>query len=181
MRRALKSVRRFVVVAFVRVTGAAFGLLPPRAARRLGRCFGAVAFRLSRRDSRRAIENLETAYGDEISEAERRRIARASISNLCGSMFELFSLSWRGPAGVMKLVGPDEDVSALEKPIAEGRGVLLFSAHINNWMISGYLQKQAPLGWSVDKKTRQGSLINSNSSKPTAHCTALTRLLGREV
>lgn len=125
------------MVAFLRLAAAAVGLLPPRAARRLGRCFGAVAFRLSRRDRRRALENLKTAYGDGLPEAERRRIARASITNLCGSMFELFSLSWRGPAGVMKLVGPDEDVSALEKPIAEGRGVLLFSAHFNNWELMG--------------------------------------------
>jgi len=137
VRRALKSVRRFVVVTFVRLAGGVVGLLPPRAARRLGRFTGAVVFRFSRRDRQRALGHLELAYGDELSEAERRRIAGSSFANLTGSLIELFSLSWRGPAGVMKLIGPDEDISTLEKPIAEGRGVLLFSAHFNNWELMG--------------------------------------------
>src|SRR4029079_1074961 len=52
------------------------------------------------------------------------------------------------------------------------------SAHIRSSMISGYRQKQPPLGWSVDRNTCHGFLINSSSSSPTAHCTALTRMLG---
>ena len=38
-------------------------------------------------------------------------------------------------------------------------------------------QKQAPLGWSVVKKTCHGFLMSKSSSRPTAHWTALTRLL----
>ena len=50
------------------------------------------------------------------------------------------------------------------------------STSISSWMISGYRQKQPPLGWSVVRNTRHGSLMSSSSSSPTAHCTALTML-----
>jgi hypothetical protein len=36
-------------------------------------------------------------------------------------------------------------------------------------MISGYRQKQPPLGWSVVRKMCQGSLMSNSSYKPTAH------------
>src|SRR6185436_7693173 len=54
----------------------------------------------------------------------------------------------------------------------------LASAHINSSMISGYRQKQPPFGWSVERKTCHGFLINNSSSSPAAHCTAFTRMLG---
>jgi KDO2-lipid IV(A) lauroyltransferase len=133
----MKALGRWLVWLLVKALGAFARLLSPRAARRLGRAIGSLMWALSRRDRRRALENLALAYGPGMPPEERARIGRACFANLAGSMTELFSIARRGPAGVLSHVGESQDLGALGEAAASGRGLVLYTAHLNNWELLG--------------------------------------------
>src|SRR5436305_1608163 len=57
------------------------GRLSWRASQRVGRAIGSLAWTLSRRDRRRALDHLALAY-PELPETERRRLARGCFRHL---------------------------------------------------------------------------------------------------
>src|SRR5262245_12975653 len=58
------------------------GLLPLRLVARLGRAGGGLSYYLDRRHRRVAHENLRLCFGTEMSEAERREVARENFRRI---------------------------------------------------------------------------------------------------
>lgn len=98
----------------------------------LGRRFGNLCWYLLPR--RRAITraNLTRAFGGEMPPAEIERLARRSFEHLGMNLAELCVLLFRPRSAMLarlELIGHEH----VEKAAAEGKGILLLSAHLGNW------------------------------------------------
>lgn len=96
-----------------------------------------VAF-LSRftRHEERTRHNLDLAYGEELAQAEKARIAGGVRRHSARLLYEWLRLARGGPEGrrwLEELVEVDESVEILEREVAAGRGVIVATAHLGNW------------------------------------------------
>ena len=97
----------------------------------LGAGLGRLAFALGIR-RRVALENLELALGEALSEAQRRRIAADCYAQFGRSYLEYFAL----PAFRRRRVLARVDYAGLEHVAAAraaGKGVLFLASHFGNW------------------------------------------------
>jgi len=122
--RLLKALQRWASIGFVRLTQA----LPLPLARQLGIVLGDLAYLLVPRIRRIGMANLDLAYGDELSPAEKRRILRDATRNV-GIVAAEFG---RIPALHGEQVRDWVEVIGLERIPAEG-GAVLIGAHLANW------------------------------------------------
>ncbi len=103
-------------------------LLPLAACRTLGRWLGWVAYLCVPRVSKVALNNLNLAYGDTLTQAEKRRIAVGAAQNACIVAAELSHMPQLTDKTIPKWV----TVEGLEH-IQPGRGTLVVAAHFGNW------------------------------------------------
>jgi len=139
-KRAKGPLRRWVENLGSRlVTGLLFGaarVLSWRRAQALGRLAGGALFALTRRRQRMADANLQAAFGDRFSEADRRRLRMEVCRGICQTALELFklpSLSREQVRAVMTLEHPEHLQAALDR----GRGAIIVTAHFGNWELLG--------------------------------------------
>ena len=117
--------------AYESVSAALF-FLPRPAVLALGRGLGRLAYRISPRHRRIALDNLETAFGKEKTAREREAVARASFAHFGQVTLETIKFSHYSRAHVLDLI-EIEGREHLESALAQGKGVLAFSAHYGNW------------------------------------------------
>lgn len=98
---AAKRFRQMLEAPFTRLGLAVIPLLPRRAVLGLARFLGGAAYALSTRSRRLGLANLDLAYGDTKTAAEKRRILRESIRNFSLVMLDLAWFS-RDPAARME-------------------------------------------------------------------------------
>ncbi len=108
----------------------------PEGARRIGHRLGSLAYRLDARRRRLALANLELAL-PELSEAERRRVARDSFRGFGAAACEALVAGRLGPAGIVPRIAV-ESWEPLDRALAGGRGAFLMSAHFGAWEIASY-------------------------------------------
>lgn len=134
-RRRFSRVRETLLPATVRLLVFLFGLLPHRIALGVGRLLGRLAWRLSGRDRKRALEHLSFALA-ELPEAERRRIARASFLSAGMNLAELLHFLKRNRRRILPHLEIHgwEEVAAAK---ASGRSILILTGHCGNWELIG--------------------------------------------
>jgi len=118
--------------AFYAAFSAVLFFLPRPAALDVGRILGRLAFRIDRRHRGIALNNLAVAFGRDKTALERERIARESFANVGRVACETIKfthMSRDRMIGLVDVLGREH----LEKALALGRGVLLFTAHFGNW------------------------------------------------
>jgi KDO2-lipid IV(A) lauroyltransferase len=124
--------RRFLRAKLLWALSRSAALLPLRMAQRLGAALGRAAFALAPRQRRLALAHLAVAFPD-LSEGDRRSIARASFANLGRMAFEL-SQARKIDRCIHDFVRWDEtDIAALRGVVQPGRGALFITGHIGNW------------------------------------------------
>ena len=111
-------------------------LLPLRAAVRLGGVLGIVAFDIVRIRRGVTLENIEAAFGDRYSPAERVRVGRRSYINFAKSMIEFASLDRLGSGRLRELVRV-EGGENLDSALRGGRGVVAVTGHFGSWELLG--------------------------------------------
>ncbi|HEY3567465.1 MAG TPA: lysophospholipid acyltransferase family protein [Thermoanaerobaculia bacterium] len=114
---------------------------------RVGRAIGSLAWTLSRRDRRRALDHLALAY-PELPEAERRRLARGCFRHLGTVLGECLHLYHRDCAfvgSVVEILGFEE----VETVRREGRPLVLFTGHCGNWELLGAAVNCRGVGMTV--------------------------------
>jgi len=145
--------RHRVEYAAFRVVRALVTLLPERLARALGSALGWFAGTLL--GIRRGVvrRNLELAF-PELSQVERRRIARASWRHLGREAVATFRLASETPTSIRARTEFAEGWEAFERRAREGDGAILVTGHFGNWEIAG--AGVAARGWPMDAvATRQ--------------------------
>jgi len=95
----------------------------------------------SRRRTRTHIAraNLDIAFGDTLSDAEKDRIARLSLVSLVGCMLDAVAIiprlnakNWSRYVKVSQA-----DIDALHAELARGKGALVMFSHYGNWELMG--------------------------------------------
>lgn len=130
-------------------------LLPPAALLPVARGTAWLAWHFYPRIQHVAMRNLEIAFGDELSQAERRALARKCAREIATAALEfIYFTHWPGER-VRKLVKETDGWEFLEDALTQGKGVLGLAMHFGNWEMSGaYLALSgAPLA-AVGKEQR---------------------------
>ena len=120
-------------------------VLPRRAVLALGEGLGRLAFRLDSKHCRIVESNLAVAFGKEKPPAERTRLARRFFAQFGRNFFDILKATHMSAARVRGLIDV-EGRAHLERAIAAGKGVLVFTAHYGNWEFTvPVLSASAPL------------------------------------
>jgi KDO2-lipid IV(A) lauroyltransferase len=149
MSRAQTFFSRIVDIALYLLGRAFFGMMlmmPVEWAMAVARAIGAIGFLLMRGRRRLALANLDLAYGDSLTRAEKLRIARGSFQHLVSVAVELVHLprlSKRKDFWSRVTIAHEERVS---KALAEKDGIFFITGHVGNWELSGYVA--ALKGWN---------------------------------
>jgi Kdo2-lipid IVA lauroyltransferase/acyltransferase len=97
---------------------------------------GGLAYRLVGKRRRIALENLERAYGDRLTQRQREEIVHRVFQNIGRTLFEFARFRRMKLDGIRRLVtGPGQDV--LKRVFDEGKGGIIVTAHFGNWEILG--------------------------------------------
>lgn len=115
----------------VNVMLTAFQWIPLPLRRRLFAALSALFYYLVSRQRMVALHNLRLAFPEKKDE-EIIKIARGVYRTIGIVAAEFFDIPKLTSENIRELVEPD-GLENLEKALAKGRGVLLFSAHFGNW------------------------------------------------
>jgi KDO2-lipid IV(A) lauroyltransferase len=98
--------------------------------------FGSIGWLLARRERAKAIRNLRSALGGELSENEIRRIARGMFLHYAKVGYEVTRLAKLSRKQIEQWV-EFEGLEAATEAIRSGRGVIAATGHIGNWELMG--------------------------------------------
>lgn len=120
-------------------------VLPLPMAHLVGGALGSISPLLRTRPYRRALLNLGLAF-PELSEPERRRIARVSMRECARGACELGALWHASPRRLDGLVREVVGGDLLRAAVDAGRGVLVLAPHLGSWeLICMVLSRTAPM------------------------------------
>lgn len=122
LRRLTRPLRHGLAALLLRALFGGLRLLPVDLARRIGGGLGRLVGLLARRDHHRTADRLERALG-------ASALAGGCWASLGRRAVE-FALADRM---LDRVEVPPDAVTAFESALAEGRGVLLATAHLGNW------------------------------------------------
>lgn len=129
-----KAWLRWLVAALLRTLKWTARLLPLGVCQWLGRRLGDLVRLLQGRRYRVALENLRIAYGDTLTEAERRRIARESFRSFGMLVMEGLKLPQMPPSQLLRRLVCDEvELSTLLRALASDAGLLAITGHIGSF------------------------------------------------
>ena len=98
----------------------------------MGAGLGTAFYHLIGRRRRMALENLRLALGDQLSPEEILRVAKESFANHGRGLAELFRFPLLDSEGLLALVQL-EGLEHFQAAEAQGKGVLVLSAHLGNF------------------------------------------------
>ena len=130
-KRRLQNDLAYALTIFV---GAILRVLPRRTRLFIGRLAGELVFRLDKRHRDITFRNLDRAFGESKTDAEKWAIARGTFRHFGSMIFDLLGMGVPSERRVDKIV-EFEGVENYEEARAPGRGVLLVAAHFGNWEI----------------------------------------------
>lgn len=112
--------------------------LPYGVVRRLGAALGCLGYYLLANERRIARANLDVAFGDTKSPAEKERIARLSFRNFGATLFKLFWAPRLNRERLGKHVEPNVDrLLCIHELQRRGKGVLFVTLHFGDWELLG--------------------------------------------
>jgi KDO2-lipid IV(A) lauroyltransferase len=128
----------------IRVVGLALGRLPFALAVGIGAALGAGAYRVLRRERRRALRHLGMAFPG-LRPAMRARIAGAAFRNAGRSFAEL--AQWARLGSRLDDLVTIDGLEHVHRGLAMGRGLVAVTGHVGNWELLGaiFAQRGFPL------------------------------------
>jgi KDO2-lipid IV(A) lauroyltransferase len=131
--------RRVVIFLVFRFMSFIVLALPARIGLMLGRAFGSTSFYILKKERKKALENLDIAFGDSKSKAEKRSIAKKAFENLGKSVTEILSMPKFTGQGFKRYVY-SRNIDMLKGFLRDGKAVIILSAHFGNWeLLAHYL------------------------------------------
>ncbi|HUX07552.1 MAG TPA: lysophospholipid acyltransferase family protein [Acidobacteriota bacterium] len=131
--------RHYIEFGLVWFARALLFLMPRRAAIWCGRRLGDFFYLVDRRHRSEVLQNLDTAFGEEKSKAEKKRISRKVYRHFGGIFFDFIRspcISRRKMERITEVEGWENLEAAFEK----GKGVLILTAHYGYWELMGIQQ-----------------------------------------
>jgi KDO2-lipid IV(A) lauroyltransferase len=133
LRRALKRLKNEIIYVGFQGVLRLVRMLPVRAGVRLAALVGAGAYHLLRKERRRALAHLEIAFGGELSEPARRRIARRSFAHLGMNLVEFANFPRLRER--LDTYVELQDRAVIDRCLDRGRGLIWVTGHLGNWEI----------------------------------------------
>jgi KDO2-lipid IV(A) lauroyltransferase len=148
----------FEYILFQLVAGA-LNIMPLRLVQRKGAALGAWAYYFWGRRRRVALDNLTKAFPEK-SKEEIERIAKGAFRNVGISLLELVWFSRITPDKIRSLVRFDKP-GLIQERYAEGKGLLLFTAHFGNWeLLAQSVKTNLGLPVHIIVKTQSNPLVD---------------------
>lgn len=133
-----KQIRHRLELVAVRCLSAAVQLLSRRHVRALGRFVGQGVFLFASSARKIALANLDLAYGDSISQARKKEIARGSFQNAVATMLGLLWMPRFRSEPVEKYVEVTEESWAMLRRLkSRGKGIMFITLHHGDWEMMG--------------------------------------------
>jgi Kdo2-lipid IVA lauroyltransferase/acyltransferase len=129
-----KRIRQALEAPLMRLGLAVVPRLPRRAVVALARGLGAAAYVFSRRSRRLGLENLDLAFGDTKTPAEKRRILRQSLQNFSLTMLDLL---WFTRDSVARLERWLVAAPPMQATMAHRVARVGVTGHFGNWELTG--------------------------------------------
>ena len=111
-------------------------MLSPKMADRFASALGSISCAVATSRRRIAHENLRRAFGDSLTEEQRRVIVRNVFRNTARTLIEFARFGKLGLDGLNRIVeGPE--MSQLHEALKRGKGAIFVSSHFGNWEMMG--------------------------------------------
>jgi KDO2-lipid IV(A) lauroyltransferase len=143
LRRKLRVTALLGLVAVIR-------RLPFGLATSIGAALGAAAYGLSGRQRGLALSHLAIAFPDR-SDADLRRIARASFAHLGRSLAESILAARERIEALVEIDPASEELARAAH--AQGKGVIVATAHVGNWEL--FARRSAAMGLPIGTVARE--------------------------
>lgn len=125
-----------------------------RTTRRLGDILGDIGYFIVFRHRRRTIINMKSVYGNQKSLKDLKQMTRQVFRNLSRCACEMIHFcSHDKVESAISLMDVVEGEEHLRKAQSEGKGVIIISAHMGNFMLLG--KKLADMGYKTASIMRQ--------------------------
>lgn len=134
-RHHFRRVRAIVLRPILELTILAMRLVSWSTAQSVGRACGAIAWRISRTNRKRALDQLAIAFPDQTDE-ERAALAREAFRHQLMNVSEYFHLAGRGSAASEQHIEV-EGWEHVERARADRRPLIVITGHCGNWELLG--------------------------------------------
>ncbi|HEX7121812.1 MAG TPA: lysophospholipid acyltransferase family protein [Gemmatimonadaceae bacterium] len=114
----------------------ALGFVPLSWAQRIGAAIATLGYAPLGIRRRVVVRQIAAAF-PELDEHAVRRLARRAYGHLGRVVAEAALLPQLGRDGVLGLFESEQGFDAIERVVAEGRGVILITGHLGNWELAG--------------------------------------------
>jgi len=150
--------RRVVIFLVFRFMSFIVLALPARIGLVLGRAFGSISFYILKKERKKALENLDVAFGNSKSKAEKRSIVKKAFENLGKNLIEVVSIPKFNRGNINKYVFC-KNIGILKRFVLENKGVIILSAHFGNWeLLAHYLAINGLPMNVIARRVRQSGL-----------------------
>jgi lauroyl/myristoyl acyltransferase len=132
VRAAWKKIRYRLEWLALKAVAKTIPLLSRNACYRLGQAIGALAARFDHRNRRVALSNLEAAFGDAFSPAQRAELVRESYQQFARTVVDLFwspSLTRENYSRYIDVV----NLEVVQDAMKTGRGIIFACFHYSNF------------------------------------------------
>jgi KDO2-lipid IV(A) lauroyltransferase len=111
---------------------ALFFLVPRQICLGVGRSLGFLIYFADKKHRHLALSNLNTAFGSSLTPAQKKRIAKASFMHFGKVFADIIKIRHMNTGKIGRLINV-EGTEHLQQALLQGKGVLIFSAHLGNW------------------------------------------------
>lgn len=132
------SLRGNLAYGTYRLLGALTGPLPPSIGYGMARRVGRLLYRFDHRLRRALTHNIRHVVGPDVAEEEVQALVCQACVNIAKGHYDLFRVNRLAEDEIMALTRI-EGLEYVEQALAEGRGVILVSAHLGNVDLVGQL------------------------------------------
>lgn len=103
------------------------------------RGLAAILYKVDKRHRKVGMENLQAAFGDQYTDAERDRIVRGVYRHFCMMLMEMLHIprklhreNWRERINLV-------NQSVVVDQMLKGGPIIMLTGHFGNWEMAGYL------------------------------------------